>query len=94
MRHTVKWSTEPGRHQLQDRDDLINTDYKDAQPALTGCQLKLRREVMGKTYAIAEYGSTNELAVCKTVVHDALSSWSACKRNRTSRAFSNTGFGT
>lgn len=72
----------------------INTDYKDAQPALRGGQWVSEYEGVPKTYAIAEYGSTNELAVCKTVVHEALSSWSACKRKRTSRAFSNTGFGT
>jgi len=71
----------------------MNADYREAHPALSGCQLELLRKVL-RTYAIAEYGSTNELAVCKTVVHEALSSWSACRRNRTSRAFSNTGFGT
>lgn len=79
--------------QSQNNDKSIDTDYKDAQPALTGCQRGLGRGRIPKTHAIAEYGSTNELAVCKTVVHEALSSWSACKRNRTSRAFSNTGFG-
>ena len=36
MEHTMKWSTEFDGYQLQDKDEPVDTDYRDAQPALIG----------------------------------------------------------